>query len=343
MPKTSTLRRGILSVSETALKAPTADNTEFSRLYPSCWELLVTPRMPKMTVLKYPRPFPENCPKMEIMMTWANRQRPLWVKKNGRSERQGQQALEEQISGRGPTVQRPLVNTIQSDSFSHLFNLQEYESRLRVTVPMVLGQEVDSLCLSTIGHEPTRRLREEKDTGHDDDAGKSLEGKRNSPRRVILDEVAPVCDCGGRDGTSEPAAVVEAYSAWLVAIVGLGSREDEPVHRPRHWGGDISMAYAGAATVMMAMPRPRMKRPTTNWATCEEDEMITTPRMTTTAPANMAFRRPNLSVSTAANGAPTIDPLQPRRSAYSTSSSSMCTYTVYREKITATWVPVCPV
>jgi len=32
VPKTSTFRRGILSVSDTAVSAPTADRTEFSRL-----------------------------------------------------------------------------------------------------------------------------------------------------------------------------------------------------------------------------------------------------------------------------------------------------------------------
>ena len=38
--------------------------------------------------------------------------------------------------------------------------------------------------------------------------------------------------------------------------------------------------------------------------------MITTPTMTTAPPANIAFLRPNLSVRMAANGAPTMLPLQ---------------------------------
>ena len=62
--------------------------------------------------------------------------------------------------------------------------------------------------------------------------------------------------------------------------------------------------------------------------------------MMTQAPANMAFRRPNRSEATAAKGAPTIDPLLVR---YLADVREVVTYTVYKEKTTATWGPVVPV
>ena len=68
--------------------------------------------------------------------------------------------------------------------------------------------------------------------------------------------------------------------------------------------------YEGAATVMMPMPMPSMKRPTTNWATVVAVEIITIPALTTTPPANMPSRRQNLSARMAAKGAPVTGPDQ---------------------------------
>lgn len=52
VPRTNTLRRGMVSVSATAVRAPTADRTELSRLYASCCSTEVTPMISKMVVLK---------------------------------------------------------------------------------------------------------------------------------------------------------------------------------------------------------------------------------------------------------------------------------------------------
>ncbi len=56
VPKTRTLRRGMRSVSATAVMAPMAERNWLRRLYPSCWGTEEIPRLAKMTVLKYPRP-----------------------------------------------------------------------------------------------------------------------------------------------------------------------------------------------------------------------------------------------------------------------------------------------
>ena len=53
-----------------------------------------------------------------------------------------------------------------------------------------------------------------------------------------------------------------------------------------------------------------MKRPTTICARCDEVEMIIMPMLMMTPPVNILFRRPSLSERTAANGEPTIAPLQ---------------------------------
>jgi hypothetical protein len=60
---------------------------------------------------------------------------------------------------------------------------------------------------------------------------------------------------------------------------------------------------------MMAMPMPRMNRPPLSWPVEAADEITATPTMMTTAPQNMAFRRPSLSERMAATGAATIEPL----------------------------------
>ena len=52
VPKTSTGRRGILSVKLTAINAPTADTIELTRLSNSCIELEVYPMVLKMVALK---------------------------------------------------------------------------------------------------------------------------------------------------------------------------------------------------------------------------------------------------------------------------------------------------
>lgn len=69
------------------------------------------------------------------------------------------------------------------------------------------------------------------------------------------------------------------------------------------------MTYAGAATVMMEIPAPRMKRATVSCATVLAVHAITAPTMMTIAPLNIAQRRPNRSEMTAAKGDVTIVPL----------------------------------
>lgn len=68
------------------------------------------------------------------------------------------------------------------------------------------------------------------------------------------------------------------------------------------------MQYELAAMARMAMPNPRIIRPTMNCAMCLAVVQMTAPMMITTAPAAMAMRRPNLSVIHAAKGPPIREP-----------------------------------
>jgi hypothetical protein len=45
VPRTSTLRLGILSVRRAPVRAPMAESTEYSTLYPSCLVTVFTPRV----------------------------------------------------------------------------------------------------------------------------------------------------------------------------------------------------------------------------------------------------------------------------------------------------------
>jgi hypothetical protein len=95
--------------------------------------------------------------------------------------------------------------------FPHLFDLKEYKSRVGVTVAMELDQEVDSLSVATVGHEITWRLWQEEDGGNDNDTGKSLKDKRNSPLIIGIEEVGTIGDDGSGNRATEPTAVIETY------------------------------------------------------------------------------------------------------------------------------------
>jgi hypothetical protein len=93
-----------------------------------------------------PKPFPLNCPKIEIIKTCAILHLPLWLKNSGRSDSiavGGERFSDEPVSERFPTqsvspltVPPDLIDTILSDSFHHLFQLELDQRRLRVVVPV---------------------------------------------------------------------------------------------------------------------------------------------------------------------------------------------------------------
>lgn len=103
-----------------------------------------------------------------------------------------------------------LVDTVGLDTIPHLLSLEQHQLGVRVAVAVVLDKEGNSLSLAVVGEEEAGRFGEEEDGGHDDQAGESLKDQGDTPRPVALDEVAAVGNASGRNGSSEPTAVVEA-------------------------------------------------------------------------------------------------------------------------------------
>ncbi len=130
-----------------------------------------------------------------------------------------------------------LVDAVGADTGAHLLDLKADKSRVGVAVAVVLDQELEGLVLTAVGDVPAGRLRNEENTTHDDQAGKSLEDQRQTPAVVALDVVAAVCDDGSRNGTTEPTAVVKAGAAAapvrrsnLDSVGGSSNRHDGDTH-----------------------------------------------------------------------------------------------------------------
>jgi len=102
-----------------------------------------------------------------------------------------------------------LVDAVELDALPHLVDLELDELGVGVVVAVELDEEGNGLLLAAVGHEETGGLGEEHDGGHDDDAGGGLEDQGNAPRVVAVNVVGAEGDDGGRDGTTEPTAVVE--------------------------------------------------------------------------------------------------------------------------------------
>lgn len=79
--------------------------------------------------------------------------------------------------------------------------------------------------------------------------------------------------------------------------------------RPLQLAGAISTQYEGAATVMMEIPHPRMKRPAISWPLTLAEEMMAIPVTMTQPPTNIPMRRPNRSARGPAEKAPTMEPM----------------------------------
>lgn len=97
---------------------------------------------------------------MEIMSTWAMRQRPGCVNRKGRSA-VGQLLVCLALSicpspDIALTVPVRLVNAVLADVIAHLFDFEQDESAIWVPTAVVLYKEVDGLGIATVGHEKAR-------------------------------------------------------------------------------------------------------------------------------------------------------------------------------------------
>jgi len=152
------------------------------------------------------------------------------------------------------TVPGLLVNSVQADTLAHFLNFEHHKARLAAAITMVCPEEVDSLCLASVGEQPSGRLRDEPDRAHNDDAGEALHGQGDLPRQVALDLVAAKGDRGGGNGTTKPSAVVETYKVKSEAsIVEACMRNTHQQHghasaEARSQQRTISFASASAAT-----------------------------------------------------------------------------------------------
>ena len=113
------------------------------------------------------------------------------------------------------TIQRPLVDTVLANTLLHLIHLELYKPRVGIAVSVVLGEEGDSLRLATVGHEKSRRFRDEPDTKQNNDTSECLYDQWNPPRVVVVDLVTAVDHGSRRDGTTKPTAVIEACEKQL--------------------------------------------------------------------------------------------------------------------------------
>ena len=82
------------------------------------------------------------------------------------------------------TVPPSLVNTVQSDTFPHLTNLELDKLACWVSISVILDQEFVGLLVFTVGEQESGRLGDEKDSDHDDGTGESLEDQGDLPRQV---------------------------------------------------------------------------------------------------------------------------------------------------------------
>lgn len=102
-----------------------------------------------------------------------------------------------------------LVSTIESNTLLE-FNPFEFDDGVvGVARTVEAGQEGTGIVFTASGHQPTRRLRQEPDGADDDEGRSSLEDEGETPGEVAVDLSAAEGDTGGRDGSSEPTAVVE--------------------------------------------------------------------------------------------------------------------------------------
>lgn len=141
-------------------------------------------------------------------MTCANRQRPLWDMRKGRSIKVSRFSLWRKEAR---TVPPGLVDAVHADTLLHLLDLQTNQTGIGVAVAVVLGQDGDGLLVAALGHKPAGRFRDEPDGDDHDTGSKALQDEGHAPLPVVVDEVAPIGDDGCRDRAAEPAAVVEAY------------------------------------------------------------------------------------------------------------------------------------
>lgn len=110
------------------------------------------------------------------------------------------------------TVPPSLVDTINSDAFLHLLNLQTNKTRIGIPIAVILGKEGCGLFFSSLSDEPSGRLRDEPHGKYDTDTCKALADERNAPLVIGVDLIRAVGNSRSGNGTSKPTAVVETYT-----------------------------------------------------------------------------------------------------------------------------------
>lgn len=110
---------------------------------------------------------------------------------------------------KGLTVPPSLIGAVLSDTLSKLADFQLDELGVTVSGTVVLDQKLDSLVAPAVGHEESRRFRDEEHREHHANARKGLQDDGNPPRQVVIDVAAAEGRCRRGNAAAEPPAVVE--------------------------------------------------------------------------------------------------------------------------------------
>ncbi len=90
----------------------------------------------------------------------------------------------------------------------------------RITVGVVTGEDDLCLLITAAVDQPTRRFGEEPDEEELDDRRQTLEGRRDTPRPVVVDAEGTEGGPGGDDGAREPEGVIERGKRGTLSRVG---------------------------------------------------------------------------------------------------------------------------
>lgn len=74
-----------------------------------------------------------------------------------------------------------------------LVELEEDKRVCFIAVSVIMGQDLEGLRLSALGHEPTRRFRSEQNEEELEDRGETLKDRGNTPCPVVVDELCAKC------------------------------------------------------------------------------------------------------------------------------------------------------
>lgn len=108
------------------------------------------------------------------------------------------------------TVPPSLIDTVNANTFLHLFNLKANETSIRVSITVILDQESVCFFLAALCKQPTGRLGDKPHEENDQDTSKALADEWNAPLIVITYKIRTVGNPGSGDTTTEPTAVIKA-------------------------------------------------------------------------------------------------------------------------------------